>query len=190
MSDKLSGFQLFIGHSDEKFLDKIVPLLPDRCKVYTESKNDKIVNDLLELQPDLAILDYYISEIEVIELCEKISGDYPSSNIVICVNIDDLQLAKKKWRMRAMDYIVFPVDEVQFVEAVNKVIRYVIMDRERNDLIRERIEFRYAVNNGFYEIKEEISKLKEKCGDEVVKGIASSVEKLESEIYGIFDREV
>ena len=62
MQSILDDFQIFIGHRDYDFLLQVKKLLPKNCKIAISSNAEEIVNDLLELQPDLSILDYYIPQ--------------------------------------------------------------------------------------------------------------------------------
>ena len=152
------SFHLFIGHKDDAFREEIVEALGKTFIVSASSSSCDILNEILHAQPDLAILDYEISEIDVLNICEKLSLDSPQINTVIYVSVEKLQIAKKKWRCRALDYIVGPVTIVEFIEDVNKVVRAILIDRERERLVRQKVELRCFLNGSIARIKEHLKK--------------------------------
>jgi len=144
---------VFIGHSNEQFLDSVRGYLDETYTLSTSSCGKDIVNKVIEIQPDLAILDFAIPEIDILQWCEKLSADHPEITTVIHVGIDNIQQAKRKWRKRALDYIIGPLGPEEFVEEVNKVIRYVLIEREREQLIRNKIELQYLLTKSLIEIR-------------------------------------
>ena len=144
-----NDFHVFIGHQNESFVHAVKELLEKFYSVSVSYSGGEIVNTILESQPDLAILDFEIPEIDVLNLCEKLSGNAPEINTVIYVSLSNIKIARKKWRKRALDYIVGPLEPEEFLEDVNKVVRYIIIERERETLIRNKIELRYRLTNAF-----------------------------------------
>ncbi len=145
---------IFIGNSDAAFNARVSDRLVDTFTVSAASNGNDIVNSILELQPDIAILDFKIPEIDVLKWCEKLSDDFPQITTVIYVTIEDIALAKKKWRKRALDYIVGPLGTEEFLEDVNKVVRYLLVERSREELIRNKIELRYLLNNSIIALRD------------------------------------
>ena len=147
-------FFIFVGHQNEDYLEKVKTILDKYYTVNVSAKGCDIVNAVLDLQPDLAILDYDISEIDVLKLCEKIDGGYAHINTIIYVVLDKLDIAKKKWKKRAIDYIVGPLEVQEFAEDVHKGVRNILLERERQKLIRNKIELRYHINNSIIKQKQ------------------------------------
>jgi len=144
---------IFIGNSDPLFSADVAARLLDTYTVSTATNGNDIVNGVLELQPDIAILDFTIPEIDVLQWCEKLSDDYPQILTVIYVRLEHIELAKKKWRKRALDYIIGPLGVEEFFEDVNKVVRYLLIERGREQLIRNKIELRYLLNTSIVSLK-------------------------------------
>ncbi|MBU1863395.1 MAG: response regulator [Candidatus Omnitrophica bacterium] len=152
---------IFIGHTDPSFIEKVKPLLERSYTVSASSNGGEILNSVLELQPDIAVLDFTIPEIDVLKLCEQLTGGTSEINAVIYVSLEQLSLAKKKWRQRAFDYIIGHSDPQEFFEDVNKIVRYILIERERERLIRTKIELRYHLNNSLTQLKERIHEASE-----------------------------
>lgn len=148
--------KVFIGHRDGQFIDAVKDILQHSFTVFSSSNGIDIVNTILELQPDLAVLDHDIPEIDVLKWCEKLSDDYPHITTVIYVNLSDVLTAKQKWRQRALDYIIGPISLVEFSEEINKVMRFLIIEREREMLVRNKIEFTYAVSKSIVQMKQRV----------------------------------
>jgi len=180
-----SDFKVFVGLKDAAYTKNIKELLGNFYTVAASSEGNAIINHLLEKQPDLAILDCDISEIDVLKMCEKLSCDYPSINTVIYVTLEKLYMAKRKWRKRALDYIVGPLDEEEFVEDVNKVVRYILMVRNREKLIRNKIELRYQLNMRLLNIREITQQALDEKDWELVKSLAQEIAALEKTIKDI-----
>jgi len=180
-------FNIYIAHSDKTFLEHAEPLLNTCYSVSSSSDGKKILNDILQKQPDLTILDFNIPEIDVLKLCEKLSGDYPEAHIVICVNLDQLPIAKKKWGKRALDYIITPLHHEEFYEEVNKAVRYIFIERQREQLIRNKIELRYHLNNSLLNIKQMIQAAANSKDWTVVETIKKEIDELDRIIKDIED---
>lgn len=148
--------KVFIGQTDGQFLDAVKEILQGSFTVSSSSNGIDIVNTILELQPDLAVLDYEIPEIDVLKWCEKLSDDYPHITTVIYVDLSDVLAAKKKWRQRALDYIIGPIGPEEFSEEINKVMRFLIIQREREMLVRNKIECTYAVSKSIVQMKQRV----------------------------------
>jgi DNA-binding NtrC family response regulator len=148
--------KIFIGHKENHFLESVQDCLKNDFTVLISNNGIDIVNHILETQPDLAILDYAIPEIDVLKWCEKLSMDHPHITTVIYVALPELMYAKQKWRQRALDYIIGPIGPEEFAEEVNKILRFLIIEREREMLIRNKIEFSYVVNKSIAQLKQSI----------------------------------
>lgn len=145
-------FYVFVGHKDEDTLENILSLLAPHYTVCGSSNGGDILNNIIDMQPDLAVFDFNIPEIDVFELCEKIDGGYPQISTVIYVEKEKLALAKKKWKKRAIDYIVGPLGAEEFVEDVNKAVRFLISEQEYKRLLRKKIDVRFQMNSYFSKV--------------------------------------
>lgn len=90
--------------------------------------------------PDLAILDYAMDGINPIEFHEGIEMMHPETMIVICVDEMNLEIAKRIWRRRSMDFIRKPIYHDRIVDDMNKIVRHIIDRRciqELTEKVRE-----------------------------------------------------
>ena len=180
-----SDFHVFVGHRDTSFAHKVKELLANFYSVSISCSGHEIINTILELQPDLAVLDFEIPEIDVLNLCEKLSGNFPEIHTVIYVSLENIVIARKKWRKRALDYIIGPLQPEEFLEDVSKVVRYILILRERETLIRNKIELRYRLNNTLISLKQLVHQAQEDKDWNAVQSISNELRALETMIQDI-----
>ena len=155
----MAKFRIYIGFENVEYMQDLAKQLGDKFDVVVLKEKDNIINEVLTNEPDLAILDYEIEQIDIFKLCEKLSCDYPEVNIVIYVSLEQLKTAKKKWRRRALDYIIGDIEIEEFCEEVSKVVRYIITERQREEFARNKIELRYVLTKNIEILKEMIDQL-------------------------------
>jgi len=90
-----------------------------------------------QYQPDLAILDYNLTKINPIDLHEGVEFLHPLTKFVICVTDENLEVAKRVWFQRAVDYIRKPVGDKHFIDDINKLVRHIIDQRHIKTLQSE-----------------------------------------------------
>jgi DNA-binding NtrC family response regulator len=89
--------------------------------------------------PDIAIFDYGLAKIHPIELHEGISMVHFYIHVVICVNEENLLVARRIWQKRAIDFILKPFDLERFINDVHKIVRHVI-DQRTIERLAKKIE--------------------------------------------------
>jgi DNA-binding NtrC family response regulator len=95
---------------------------------------DEVYSIIHQFQPDLAVLDYSLTNINPIELHEGIEFLHPNTKFVICVTEDNLAVAKKIWLHRSIDYIRKPISDGNVVDDINKLVRHILDQREISGL--------------------------------------------------------
>ena len=178
-------FKLFLGNHDRAFTAAVKEVLERSFRVTVGHDGATILNMLLETQPDLAILDFTIPELDVLELCEKLRNDQPHISSVIYVPLEHLLVAKRKWKRRAIDYIAGPLEVSEFCEEVNKVVRYLLLNQERETLIRHKIETNYFINKKMAVLKDIAQQAIQNNDLEKVSIIIQELQELETTLRDI-----
>ncbi len=149
MSDE--KLKIIIGLEDSVQKDEIIAILSEAYSVMTVDDCEDAYHKIHSFDPDLAILDYSLSKVHPIDLHEGIAMIHSYVQVVICVTAENLEVARRVWSRRAMDFIMKPIKTDRFIQDVNKIIRYIIDKRELKQL-RLRVKA----------IEDEIAKLKGK----------------------------
>lgn len=107
---------------DDEFLarQRVIKLLAshDQIKVLGEAKNGKEAVDLILLkQPDLLFLDVQMPDFDGFEVVDRIQGKQ-APYIIFTTAFD--QYAIKAFDVHALDYLLKPIDEDRFNEAILK----------------------------------------------------------------------
>ena len=98
-------------------------------KYYTirGAENAEAVTDAIhEFQPQLAIIDYALADVNPIEIDEGLKFLHPDTKIVLCVTDENLEVASRIWHKRAIDYIRKPLDIDHMEDDVNKIVRHLL----------------------------------------------------------------
>jgi two-component system LytT family response regulator len=88
-----------------------------------------------EYHPDLVFLDVQMPEMDGFEMLEHLPEDERPA--VIFLTAFD-QYALRAFEVHAMDYLLKPIDDVRFVEAIDRVQR--MLQMERDTTLSERLE--------------------------------------------------
>jgi len=143
--------KIIIGLEEGHQKDDIIRILSESYEVMVVDDCEEAYHKIHSFDPDLAILDYSLSKVHPIDLHEGISMVHSYVQVVICATAENLEVARRVWSRRAMDFIVKPITNERFIQDVNKIIRYIIDKRELKQL-RLRMKA----------VEEEIEKLKGK----------------------------
>lgn len=73
------------------------------------------------LRPDVLITDIRMKDMGGLELIEKIRLDLPQTSIVIISGYNDFLYVKKALRYKVFDYLLKPIDRVEFSQCLMKL---------------------------------------------------------------------
>jgi len=137
---KLDEFKILLGLNKNDPVDEIVEVLSNKFNVKCVSDAEEAYAIIHTFDPDLTILDYSIPKLNPIDLHDGISFVHSHMYLVLCVTAENLEVARRVWNKRAMDYIFKPIQKEHFVQDVNKIVRYII-DRRELEYLQQQIKF-------------------------------------------------
>jgi DNA-binding NtrC family response regulator len=114
--------------------ERVQKALQGHYEVKLAKDADEVYALIHQFQPDLAILDYNLTRINPIELHEGIEFLHPTTKFVICVTDENLEVAKRVWFQRSIDYIRKPVGDKHFIDDINKLVRHIVDQRQIHTL--------------------------------------------------------
>ncbi len=136
--------KILLGLESGTDIGKIVFKLSEKYDVKMVNDAEEAYEFIHTFDPDLAILDYTLSKINPIDLHDGISFIHSHLKLVICVSNENYEVASRIWSKRAMDFIIKPFTVERFLLDVNKIVRY-ILDQRELDLLRKRINYYESV---------------------------------------------
>jgi DNA-binding NtrC family response regulator len=131
--------KILLALTDDAKTIPIVHALSKKFSIETASDAEEAYHVIHKCNPDIAILDYNLSKIHPIDVFNGMSLVHHTVCYIICVTYENLEVARRAWNKRAMDFIVKPYDVKRFIEDVNKLVRYVLEQRELKYL-RKRVK--------------------------------------------------
>lgn len=107
---------------DEKILRKGLILTTDwnslGCEIVGEAENGKQALDIfIKEKPDLLITDIRMPVMDGLELIEK-AKEYMDAEFIIMSGYNDFSYAKKAIHLGVSEYILKPLDEDEFIDAI------------------------------------------------------------------------
>ena len=138
-TQKTNKFKILLGLDKRDPIDKIVKLLSKNFTIKVVNDAEEAYVQIHTFDPDLTILDYSIPKLNPIDLHDGISFVHSHMYLVLCVTSENLEVARRVWNKRAMDYIFKPIQTEHFIQDVYKIVRYII-DRKELDLLRSQIK--------------------------------------------------
>ena len=127
-------FRVLLALENDEKNESIGKVLEEFYVVKIARDADQVYSIIHQFQPDLAVLDYSLTNINPIELHEGIEFLHPNTKFVICVTEENLAVAKCIWFQRSIDYIRKPISDGNIVDDINKLVRHIIDQREITDL--------------------------------------------------------
>lgn len=91
------------------------------------------------IKPDIIITDIKMPGMDGIKMAEEIKEYLPDCKFIIITGYDEFQYAKAAIKINALDFILKPIDEKEFLEAISKASLEVLKIREEKNLAREKI---------------------------------------------------
>ncbi|MFW6308679.1 MAG: response regulator [bacterium] len=86
-----------------------------------EARNGKEALEIIkEKEPELVITDIYMSDVNGLELIEKVHETLPYTKTIILSGYEDFEYAQTAIRERAFDYLLKPVEMNKMIEIIQK----------------------------------------------------------------------
>jgi two-component system LytT family response regulator len=105
-------------------------------EVIAECENgEDALQAVSEFHPDLVFLDVQMPEMDGFEMLDHLPEDERPA-IIFLTAFD--QYALRAFEVHAMDYLLKPIDDVRFAEAIDRVLR--MLQMERDTTLSERLE--------------------------------------------------
>jgi PleD family two-component response regulator len=120
-------YNILLGIEDRDLIEYCKQQLSSYCIVHVAYDAQGVYQIMHEAKIDLAILDYSLPNVNPIELHEGMAFLHPETTIVLCVSPENRAVATRIWHKRAMDYIYKPTEGPRFVDDINKVLRYTVV---------------------------------------------------------------
>lgn len=125
-----SKFRVLLALENEAINEQVHYLLSEHYDVRTAHDADDVYHLIHTFQPWLAVLDYNLTTINPIDLHEGVEFLHPQTKFVICVTTENLEVARRVWCKRAIDYIRKPIDQYRIRDDINKIVRHIIDQHE------------------------------------------------------------
>jgi DNA-binding NtrC family response regulator len=126
---------LLVDDEDEILLTYTTILKSAGIKGYASISNPRDVLPFLKKnEVKVIILDLSMPFISGIELIPQIREQHPSSEIIVISALNELETAVKCMKMGAVDYILKPVDKVQFISSIERTLEIKAIKKENLNL--------------------------------------------------------
>ncbi|MBU1864037.1 MAG: response regulator [Candidatus Omnitrophica bacterium] len=135
--EKIKDVKILIGMEDSEQKKEIVDILSETFTVHAVSDSEEAYQEIHKFDPDLVILDYSLSKINPIDLHDGIAFIHSYISMVICATEENLEVARRVWSRRAIDFIIKPFETGSFIQDVNKIMRNLINKREVDALSKQ-----------------------------------------------------
>lgn len=100
---------------------KTIPWGDYECKVCGEAQDGlEGIEMARELKPDLIVTDISMPEMNGIEMAKEIRKFLPNCKLIIITGYDEFKYAKAAIKLNAVDFILKPVEEQEFLAAVER----------------------------------------------------------------------
>ena len=119
-------FRLVLALDNKETEKQVTQLLTKFYDVKTASDAEEVYHIVHHFHPDLAIMDYSLKNINPIELYEGIEFLHPETTYVLCAYHDNMEVAKRIWNKRAIDFIRKPIDTEHLLDDIYKITRHII----------------------------------------------------------------
>lgn len=95
----------------------------NKYEVFTSSKGDNILNDIVNYSPQIILLDVYLRGSNGVEICNNLKSNSSTKHIPIIMfsaQANDYLILRK---CAADDFIAKPFDEKTLVEKINHLLK-------------------------------------------------------------------
>ena len=130
---------------DEKIERNGIRFLLNRLDIsiemYEAANGVKALQFLKEQQVDVVLTDIKMPFMDGLELIENISKNYPAIKTIIFSGHGEFEYAKKAMLYHVSQYILKPIDPVEFERAIREVLQKLENERLERELKEESIQF-------------------------------------------------
>lgn len=130
---------------DEKIEGNGIRFLLNRLDIsiemYEAANGVKALQFLKEQQVDVVLTDIKMPFMDGLELIENISKNYPAIKTIIFSGHGEFEYAKKAMLYHVSQYILKPIDPVEFERAIREVLQKLENERLERELKEESIQF-------------------------------------------------
>ena len=124
-SDKMSKFKVMVV-DDERLARESLKIIVDwekhGCYIIGEAANAiEAIEKAKKLRPDIIVTDIKMPGMDGLDMIENIMTFNPC-NFIVVTGYDDFEYAKRAVKIRAMDFILKPIDTKEFENTVQKVV--------------------------------------------------------------------
>jgi len=90
--------------------------------LFSVNKGEDLLEALLDIQPDVLLLDIQMPDMNGIDLCKIIMRCYPDMKIIALTNMDESHYVKQMIRNGASGYLLKNVDQLTMITAIEEVM--------------------------------------------------------------------
>ncbi len=121
----MSKFKVMVV-DDERLARESLKIIVDwekhGCYIIGEAANAiEAIEKAKKLRPDIIVTDIKMPGMDGLDMIENIMTFNPC-NFIVVTGYDDFEYAKRAVKIRAMDFILKPIDTKEFENAVQKVV--------------------------------------------------------------------
>jgi signal transduction histidine kinase len=146
------GTSIIVIDRNDSIRLSITCFLEDYGYNILESRGGSHAIDLIQTEtPDIIITDLFPSGINQVDILEWVKNNIPETPVIVVSGVEEIDLVVKALRDGAWDYIVKPIEDLNFlfytIEKVIKRLRLLRENREKTQEIeRKNIELRETID--------------------------------------------
>ncbi|MFD3157266.1 response regulator [Haloimpatiens sp. FM7330] len=111
-----------------------------KCRLCAEASNGvEAVEIAKKIRPDIVITDINMPGKDGIEMAKEIKNFNPECNFIVITGYDEFEYARAAVKISAVDFILKPIDEDEFVSSIKKAVKDVEKKRETCNITSEKI---------------------------------------------------
>lgn len=125
---------------DDRILQQTLGMVlnqPDVYRVAHAYDGDEGVHIAHTLQPDLILLDMNMPKMNGLEVLQQLSTFEEPSPVIFMTAVGSERIAMQAFRLGVRDYLVKPFRLQELEQAINKVLRTIKLEREKEALTRQ-----------------------------------------------------
>lgn len=88
------------------------------------------LNGLLDFPADILVTDVKMPFLDGIQLAAKVREHYPKIQIIFFSGYDDFEYVKQALSLQAVDYILKPVDPMEFQRVISRAVQRITQEKE------------------------------------------------------------
>ena len=108
------------NRSDSLIVEKVLAKQGHQCVTFSDP--EKFLKEVPKLEPDLVILDIQMPKISGLQVLKTISPQFIETPVMMLTGHSEVRIVSEAIRLGAKDFCVKPLDQMLFVEKVNKLL--------------------------------------------------------------------